>query len=147
MEGYQTRQKQLVTSLLADHAARHFTAEQLCDALKEQGTPVGKATVYRCLEALVKSGVARRYNMENGRSACYQYVDSTADCHSHFHLKCSLCGKLEHVECEFLDGVAAHVRQHHGFVVDNSQTVLYGLCSRCAGIEGEGACREHEHAE
>ena len=46
-------------------------------------------------------------------------------------LKCSGCGRLIHVECGYLDELAQHVLEHHGFVISPEKTVLYGLCDKC----------------
>ena len=59
-----------------------FTADGLAALLQEQGTPVGKATIYRYLEALVEQGMVRKYVME-GASACYQYIDAASACAQH----------------------------------------------------------------
>lgn len=58
------------------------------DYLRAQQSPVGKSTVYRCLDRLVSQGRARRYFLGDGARACYQYVDGQGACREHFHLKC-----------------------------------------------------------
>ena len=54
-----------------------------------------------------------------------------------FRLKCLGCGKLFHVECDYLDQVQAHIYAHHQFTIDNTKTVLYGLCAGCAAKRSE----------
>lgn len=130
--GYRTRQRELISQFLIAHKGSHLSAEEVEAYLREQGSPVGKSTIYRCLDRLVEQGVVRRYYLEEGRGACYQYADNTDGCREHFHLKCLACGKLIHVECDYLDEVASHVLEHHRFTIDNTKTVLYGLCEACA---------------
>ena len=73
----------------------------------------------------------RRYYLGEGAGACYQFT-GREDCHEHFHLKCTGCGRLIHVECDYLGEVSKHVLEHHQFTIDNTKTVLYGLCADCA---------------
>ena len=135
--GYKTKQRDLILGYLVSRKGVHITVDDVVEHFKKTGNSVGKSTVYRYLDLLVKSGAVRKYIVEEGASACYQYFDNSGDCHAHYHLKCSGCGELIHVECEYLDQVNSHVFEHHGFTIDNSKTVLYGLCAKCAGKQSE----------
>ncbi len=129
--GYQTRQKAQILAYFQAHAAAHLTAAELVQALAENGTPIGSATVYRTLERLEAEGQVRRYTLDERGGACWQYAGQQ-QCQSHFHLKCIECGALFHVDCEYLQGISAHILAHHGFTVDHSRTVFYGLCEHCS---------------
>lgn len=138
--GYKTRQREFILDFLIENKQRHLSADDVVDYLRAEGSPVGKSTVYRYLDRLVGLGTVRKYLLEEGKSACYQYCEGDG-CHCHFHLKCTCCGALIHVECDYLVGVAAHVFEHHGFQIDNTKTVLYGRCQDCtAKIEGDPIC-------
>ena len=52
--GYKTKQSQLVLSFLMANRDRHLIADEVVEHLKQQGTGVSKATVYRQLDRLVK---------------------------------------------------------------------------------------------
>lgn len=134
---YNTKQGEVILSFLKKEPGKHFTADELIAKLAEDGKPVGKATVYRHLDKLVKRGEARRYIVEEGQSACYEYIGDEHNCAEHYHLKCSRCGDLLHVECGFLDEVAAHILEHHGFTISPERTVLYGVCEKCREAENE----------
>lgn len=131
---YKTRQRSQVLNCLIDNKAKHLTADEIAVILKEQGTEVGKTTVYRTLEKLVEDGSVRKYLCEEGKSACFQYVDDSEECHLHFHLKCVKCGKLIHLECDYLSDLEKHISEHHKFAVDNTKTVLYGVCEDCGHV-------------
>lgn len=128
---YNTKQKERVTAVLRQAGGAHLTAEDIATAL----APIGMSTVYRQLDRLCEQGVVRRFFVEEGVRACYQYVGEDCACHHHYHLKCSVCGKLLHVECHFLDEMAAHILSHHGFTVQPEKTVLYGVCEACRAKE------------
>ena len=137
-KGYRTRQRDLILQFLMQHGDAHLCAEDLVEYLRQQGSPVGRATIYRALERLVNDGVVRKYPVE-GAGACYQYV-GRQDCRNHFHLKCTCCGALYHVECDYLDTVQRHIYEHHRFSIDQTKTVFYGICADCA--QKEEICKD-----
>ena len=131
---YKTRQRVLVEEILKLSDGKHLTAENIVEALLKKGEKVGRTTVYRCLENLMNEGKVQRFAAVSGESACYQYIGS-AQCHDHFHLKCTSCGKLIHIECEHVAELAKHIARHHNFSVDKLRTVLYGVCEDCVNNE------------
>lgn len=128
---YNTKQRELILECLSDSNGRHITAEDILEYLKMNDTPVGKSTVYRYLDALTEQNIIRKYTIEDGIGACYQYIGHHSGCQEHYHLKCSSCGKLFHVSCEFMDEINSHIRKEHNFKIDNSKTVFYGICEEC----------------
>lgn len=129
---YNTRQRELILEYIKSNAENHLTADAIALALKSE--QVGKTTVYRYLEKLCEQHIVRKYILSEGKSACYQYAGG-ADCHDHFHLKCLKCGKLIHLECGHLKDIESHIKSDHGFIIDSSRTVFYGVCSDCANKE------------
>ncbi len=109
------------------------TAEALCAILREQR--VSKATVYRHLERLTAAGQLRRFSPAEGAAACYQYVGDHHDCHLHPHMVCECCGRLFHLDCSQLEALSEHIREHHGFLLDYKNTILYGVCAACLAKE------------
>ena len=131
---YTTKQRKLILNLLKEQKDSHLTAEEIVLALKNSGESVGKATIYRYLDVLLEAGQVRKYAAEEGEGACYQYVGDD-NCREHFHLKCGSCGRLFHVECDYLSDVGSHIRKDHGFNIDSSKTVFYGKCGHCENYE------------
>ncbi len=129
--GYRTKQREYILNYLLENKDKHITVDDVVHHLKQSGTAVGKTTVYRYLDVLVNQGIVRKYFIEEGISACFQYIDDVADCHTHYHLKCSDCGHLMHIECEPLALVNEDVLKHYHFKIDNTKTVLYGQCESC----------------
>lgn len=130
-KSYKTKQRSQILNCLIENKEKHLTADEITDALKQKGVDVGKTTIYRTLEKLLEDGSVRKYICEEGKSACFQYVDGNENCHRHFHLKCVKCGKLIHLECDYLSDLEQHIFEHHKFTVDNTKTVLYGICEEC----------------
>ncbi len=135
--GYKTKQKEQILQYLTSHEGEHVTAQELSRHLEDEGTPVGTATIYRCLDQLVSEGVLRKYTLDSRTCACYEYLPHGGECSRHFHLKCLQCGKLYHVTCEHLCELESHILEHHGFRIDQSKTVLYGVCAECRDAESD----------
>ena len=121
---YRTKQKEQILNCLVRNKDRHITADEIILALNRDKPLAGKTTVYRYLDTLVSQGTVRRYFVEGGKSACYQYMEPDGMCRRHFHLKCVDCGRLFHMECDYMGGLDSHIREHHNFQVDNTKTVL-----------------------
>lgn len=128
---YNTKQKQLILGLLTDNKEKQFTCEEIEEKLKEKGTPVGKTTVYRYLISMQNEGKVRKFKSEHGKSATFSFIENTEECKRHLHLKCLSCGEFTHLDCEVMKEVNTHLIKDHHFIIDNSKTVIYGLCEKC----------------
>ena len=146
MEGrikYHTRHQKELEEYLGAFPGTHFTVQEICTAFSEMGQPIGTATVYRCLERMVEEGRMRKYFIEAGSPACFEFVPDRSDCGADvcFHLKCEKCGRLIHMQCEELAGIQAHLLTEHHFQLNPLRTVLYGICADCAEHpEGGASC-------
>ena len=136
---YKTLQSASIERLLSENRDRHLTAETLYRLLQDAGERVGQTTVYRHLEKLCAEGRVRKYTLGDA-GACYQLAEDGGACRAHYHLKCTRCGKLIHARCDFLDRLSGHIFAEHGFAVDGSKTVLYGLCKDCREREEDDGC-------
>lgn len=129
-DAYRTKQRQRILDCLTANSHYHITAEDVEAYLRARGEAVGKTTIYRYLEKLVSEGRVRKF-ITDGESACFQYV-SEGGCQEHFHLKCTGCGRLIHLECSYLSQVERHIFQEHHFTIHSGRTVFYGQCADCA---------------
>lgn len=133
---YKTKQRDQILDCLIRNKDHHITADEIMSVLERDNTPVGRTTVYRYLDKLISQGSVRKFFIEGGKRACYQYMDQNEACSEHYHLKCVGCGQLFHLKCEYLDELDSHIIDHHSFKVDHSKTVLYGCCGDCAKKTG-----------
>lgn len=127
-----TRQKRLILACLQEQRDQHISADEIIELLKASGLAVGKATVYRVLKQLEEEGVVKRYQIAEGVGACYQYVGRHSVCNEHYHLLCSGCGAVTHVDSDLIRRFTGEMLQQHQFQIDERKTVFYGVCSRCA---------------
>ena len=119
-------------AFLENHQGTHLTAAQIRDELVRVGKPISTATIYRQMERFAEDGTVRKYLLETGDSACYEYSGGKRqECSSHFHCKCEKCGRLIHLDCDELQEIRHHLQEHHGFIWDSGRTVFYGICDQC----------------
>ena len=130
-KSYQTKQREAIMAFIISLNGEHVTAAQIVNHFNQENMAIGRTTVFRHLEKLTQGGILRRFTTDGISGACYQQVDATGDCHSHFHLKCESCGELQHLECGILDEIQEHLLGEHAFQVNALKTVLYGTCEHC----------------
>ncbi len=128
---YRTRQQQELLQFLRATPGVHHTAAEIREHFSQDDRPIGMTTIYRQLERFVDEGIVRKYVLETGDGACYEYAEEQEECQSHFHCKCERCGRLIHLECAELEEIRTHLLRHHGFDWHAGKTVFYGLCSAC----------------
>src|SRR5437773_11536932 len=78
----------LLREIFATHY--HFEADELLFKMKQKSLKISRATVYRTLELLVKSGMVRRVHLGEDH---YHYEHVRSDSH-HDHLICTTCGTV-----------------------------------------------------
>lgn len=130
---YKTKQQELLFSYLREMKGVHFTAEDVRSHFDKKNISIGIATIYRQLEKLVSEGKIQKYIIDEHSAACFEYLGENCDhMDQHFHLKCEVCGKLIHLECDELETIKGHLQEDHGFVLNPLKTVFYGVCTDCA---------------
>ena len=135
---YKTKQREAILQYLIQNKNKHISVDCIVEHLKQQGESVGKTTVYRYLDVLINKNQVRKYFIEEGASACYQYISE--DETEYYHLKCNKCGALLHMDCEGFKNIQKHLLHEHNFELDTSKTVLYGVCKECLGRKEK--CKE-----
>lgn len=119
-----TGPRRRIVALLAERG--NTTAHELYDSLRDEGSGIGRATVFRTLELLSQLGEIERIHHPDG---CHTYV-LTKPGHHH-HLICSDCGAvLEFSECR-LDEVLESLATRTAFRIDGHWLEVFGLCQGC----------------
>jgi len=133
---YNTRQKREMLGFLKERSLQHFSVDDVVFEMKNRGESIGRSTVYRYLELLAEQGVVRKYTGVQGITQ-YQHVEDASGCDDHFHMMCSHCGNLMHVDCTLMRAMSEHLMSAHGFRLDPRETILVGVCEKCRGDGGE----------
>ncbi len=111
-----------------DHLSADDIADRL-DAGRDATEPATahRATVYRTLDSLVRSGIVAHVHLPHG-AATYHLVDAER---AHLHLLCRECGGIIDAPPDLLDGVRRDLLRSAGFRLDPDHVALTGWCRRC----------------
>lgn len=134
-EGYRlTPQRQLVWAVLRN-ARHHLTAEQIHERVSETVPDFNVASVYRTLTLLAELGLAKEVRLGEARGHW-----EVAHPDDEFHLVCRLCGSVDHHRGDLVEQVREHLSGGHGFVAEDVDLVVHGVCGDCAAVAaGDGA--------
>jgi len=128
---YRTKARGLIFAYLQQNAEVRFTARDVFEQLKAAGENVDRATVYRNLEKLYAEGKLIRFRESDSQAACYQYSEGYQQCDRHLHAQCSACGRLFHLENDFVEEFERKMQDTYGIGVDCSRTMIVGQCTEC----------------
>lgn len=129
MKEYNTRQRALIYDLFKGNPSKSYDADEVYQLLSESG--IDKSTVYRNLDRLVNDNLLVRERSEDGTRNLFRY-NVTACCVGHLHLVCSKCKGIIHLDEADSDLMGALISSRYGFVVNDSTTVIAGVCKNCS---------------
>jgi Fur family ferric uptake transcriptional regulator len=115
----------LVREIFATHY--HFEADELLFKMKEKSLKISRATVYRTLELLVKSGLVRRVHLGEDH---YHYEHVSGDSH-HDHLICTTCGAVVEFHDEQLEQRQREICEKKRFTPTFHNLQILGICDTC----------------
>ena len=118
-----TAQRAAVYGVLMDRLD-HPTADEVFVRAKQEKPDISMATVYNCLDALVKCHLVKQVNLDR---AATRYCPNMKD---HVHFQCESCGGITDIA-----GTAklrgAGLKIPRGFTVNQTEMSLRGLCPDC----------------
>jgi len=103
-------------------------AQEIYEALRSRGEPVGLASVYRVLDVLAEKRLVQRVDLGDGVTR-FETIRRPDD--HHHHIVCDDCGKIEPFADDRLEQALRQVEQRSGYVVAGHDIVLRGACSAC----------------
>ena len=115
----------LVREIFATHY--HFEADELLFKMKEKQVKISRATIYRTLELLVKSGMVRRVHLGEDH---YHYEHVSGDSH-HDHLICTTCGSVIEFHDPELEKRQREICARRKFTPTFHNLQILGVCDSC----------------
>lgn len=115
----------LVREIFSTHY--HFEAEELLFKMREKGVKISRATVYRTLELLVKSGMVRRVHLGEDHYH-YEYVSGNSH---HDHLICITCGSVIEFNDPRLEMRQREICERKKFTPTFHNLQILGICDTC----------------
>ncbi|MDT8368807.1 MAG: Fur family transcriptional regulator [Longimicrobiales bacterium] len=122
-----TSQREAVAETLFS-AEGHWSVEDLEEALRRRDEKIGKATIYRTLDLLVKSRLVEELDFGEGFK---RYEHRLSRMIGHAHLVCDGCGTVEEYQIRELPAIEARVARETKFRPTRHRLQLHGLCTAC----------------
>ena len=124
-----TWQREAVREAL-DSSGGFISAQGLHQGLRDSGSPIGLATVYRALADLATVGEADSLQSPEGESL-YRACASSGH---HHHLICRSCGLTVEIEATEVEQWAQRTASDHGFTEAQHIVDIFGLCAACSAV-------------
>ena len=115
-----------ILDLMESSAVRHQSAEDIYQALRDDGEEVGLATVYRVLTQFEAAGLVTRHHFEGGQAV----FELNREGH-HDHIVCVGCGKVEEFVDEIIEQQQNKIAAEKGYEITEHSLILYGKCPQC----------------
>lgn len=127
--GYKlTTPRLTIIDILEQHGG-HLTSTRLVDLVQERDPSIGRASVFRTLELMIKLGIIWP-TLQGSSTVNYMLMPGG----HHHHIICTNCNKLiEFADCR-LDALIKSVQDEYGVRVDGHLLELYGVCSECRAL-------------
>jgi Fur family ferric uptake transcriptional regulator len=122
-----TQQREAVAEVIFS-SDKHQSVEDIEAKLRASDEKIGKATIYRTLEMLVKSGLVAEHDFGEGFKR-YEHLFGQAPVRE--HLVCTECGKVNAIQSSELARVQREVAAQHGFMPARFRLAIYGICKDC----------------
>jgi Fe2+ or Zn2+ uptake regulation protein len=120
-----TAQRILILEALRQ-SSETITAQELYEKLRLEHPYLGRATVFRNLDALVEVGLAQRFER-----AGHVYAYGSCSQEHHHHLVCVRCHRAAEIDETAVAPLINELETTRGFVVEHSALDFYGVCREC----------------
>ncbi|UOQ59259.1 transcriptional repressor [Leucobacter rhizosphaerae] len=129
-----TWQREAVRAALAEKRG-FVSAQQLHQVLRDGGSTIGLATVYRALAGLAETGEADSLQSPEGENL----FRSCATQGHHHHLICRNCGDTRELSATLVEDWTQRVAAEHGFTDIEHVVDIFGLCENCRARAAAGS--------
>ena len=119
-----SRQRTALLELLKSTKS-HPTASWIYDELKKEFPDLSQGTVYRNLSVLAEQGLVQV--LRSGST--FDRFD--ADTSAHYHVVCTVCGKVEDVAMKADAAGETSAARATGYRIEGHRLDFYGVCPAC----------------
>lgn len=128
-----THQREAVAEVVFS-SPEHQSVDEIELELRERGHRIGKATIYRTLDLLVRSQLVEEHDFGQGFKR-YEHRLSSQPVHE--HLICLECDRVFEFRSPEVEEIERRVSGELGFQPARHRLEIYGLCRECrdAGAE------------
>lgn len=128
-----TRQKQAFKRFFEANRDKELTVAEIAELLKESGSDMGIATVYRAVKRLESEGILVRCVSGTNSKTRYRYASPDNSVRSVHRVFCTICGRIIDLPYKFTDKLEKSVADMTEFALTEHQLMFYGHCPDCKG--------------
>jgi Fur family ferric uptake transcriptional regulator len=119
-----TTQRQIILEELAK-VKTHPTASEVYDMVRKRLPRIGLGTVYRNLELMAENGMIAKLEV----GGTQKRFDATTE--SHYHIRCSCCGKVEDIDIPIIDSLVGTAAKNSSYQIFGHHIEFTGICAEC----------------
>ncbi|MCY4398067.1 MAG: Fur family transcriptional regulator [Gemmatimonadetes bacterium] len=123
-QGLPVTQQRIAVAKAVFSSSRHQSVEDLETVLRAKDFRLGKATIYRTLDLLVRSGMVEEHDFGEGLK---RYEHRLSRDPVHHHLVCTESGEVIEFRSEELRRIVEETAARHGFRPTHHKLVIFGL--------------------
>ncbi len=128
-----TPQRRIIFDALCQ-SHRTMTAPEMFLRLRDKHPSLGRATVFRSLDALVAAGLAQRFERDG-----HVYAYASCSTHHHHHLICTNCNHTTEIDEDVIAPLVDSLSRRYGFSAKHQTLDFHGLCAACQRQEPSSA--------
>jgi len=122
-----TRPRQVILQAAFKNKS-HFDVETLYEQIRRKSRDVSRATVYRTMPLLVKSGLIK----QSLRCQAKDQYENVTGRDQHLHLVCDECGEIIEIDSREFEAMLISLADKYSFKVHDLNIGARGLCRRCS---------------
>lgn len=105
----------------------HFDVDDLYLRLRQKGSRISKASIYRNIPLIMECGLIREVWHEDG----HMHYEPIYGYDHHCHLRCIKCGKVVEFFEEDLKDIEKRLVEKYHFEIIEQRFDITGYCSKC----------------
>ncbi len=123
-QGLPVTQQRAAVAEAVFSSPKHQSVEDLDSVLREKGMRLGKATIYRTLDLLVRSGLVEEHDFGEGFKRFEHRLSRNP---IHHHMVCIDSGEVIEFRSEEIARIVEETAARHGFRPAHHKLVIFGL--------------------
>ncbi|MFC1493835.1 Fur family transcriptional regulator [Thermodesulfobacteriota bacterium] len=119
--------EEIIAEIFSRHD--HFDIDELFSRLREKGSKISKASIYRNIPLIMECGLIREVWLEDGHMH-YEHIYGHGH---HCHMRCIGCGKTIEFYEERLKEIENKIGIENDFQIIDHRFDITGYCPNCRG--------------
>ena len=132
---YKTKSKDYILEFIKNNKQRRFSVADINAYLTDKNININITRIVINLDILMETGTLLKFKNNKEDFCVYQYHEPGANCHEHLHIQCNGCGKIVHIDDDFMNVFNTYLSNKCDFMLDCENSVLQGFCSECLVLE------------